>query len=103
MSENGQKRYTNACIVYHDPAESHPFHTRFEDGTMMWLAVVEDSACVHSINAKTRRRVTRSFTWTTPERGSSARAASVGAAIAASAGRGVGVGDRSATRGGLKP
>ena len=33
------KRPTIACIVFHDPSESHPFHVTFEDGTNAWVRI----------------------------------------------------------------
>ena len=82
LTEGGARRYVNACIVYHDPSESHPFHVMHDDGTHAWIAIVERSRVVHVNDPGNRgRRVTRDFTWLTPERG--AREAAAAAAAAA--------------------
>jgi len=36
---NSYKRPMIACIVFHDPSESHPFHVTFEDGTNAWVRI----------------------------------------------------------------
>ena len=68
VSENGHRRYFNACVVYYDPTESHPFHCLHEDGNTTWVAIRDEDATVSSIDPRTRRRVSRQFTWLTPER-----------------------------------
>ena len=83
LTEGGARRYVNACVVYHDPSESHPFHVMHDDGTHAWIAIVERSRVVHVNDPGNRgRRVTRDFTWLTPERGAR-EAAAVAAAAAA--------------------
>ena len=83
LTEGGARRYVNACIVYHDPSESHPFHVMHDDGTHAWIAIVERSRVVHVNDPGNRgRRVTRDFTWLTPERGAREAAAAAAAAAA---------------------
>ena len=80
LTEGGARRYVNACIVYHDPSESHPFHVMHDDGTHAWIAIVERSRVVHVNDPGNRgRRVTRDFTWLTPERGAREAAAAAAA------------------------
>ena len=75
VTEAGARRYVNACIVYHDPSESHPFHVMHDDGTHAWIAIVDRSRVVHVNDPGNRKRVTRDFTWVTPERGTREAAA----------------------------
>ena len=71
ISHKGQRRYVNAAIVFHDPAESHPFHVLHDDGASAWLAIQEKRGIVHAVegdggNQGLRTRVSRRFTWLTP-------------------------------------
>ena len=71
ISHKGQRRYVNAVIVFHDPAESHPFHVLHDDGASAWLAIQESLGVVHAVEGdggspRLRTRVSRSFTWLTP-------------------------------------
>ena len=49
------KRPTIACIVFHDPSESHPFHVTFEDGTNAWVRTVQVGAGVEYERTRTQR------------------------------------------------
>ena len=71
ISHKGQRRYVNAVIVFHDPAESHPFHVLHDDGASAWLAIQESLGVVHAVEGdggspRLRTRVSRRFTWLTP-------------------------------------
>ena len=71
ISHKGQRPYVNAVIVFHDPAESHPFHVQHDDGASAWLAIQESLGVVHAVEGdggspRVRTRVSRRFTWLTP-------------------------------------
>ena len=71
ISHKGQRRYVNAVIVFHDPAESHPFHVLQDDGASAWLAIQESRGIVRAVrddgrSPRLRARVSRRFTWLTP-------------------------------------
>ena len=49
---NSYKRPTIACIVFHDPSESHPFHVTFEDGTNAWVRIECTSLPTLNVNGQ---------------------------------------------------
>ena len=73
ISHKGQRRYVNAVIVFHDPAESHPFHVLHDDGAHAWLAIQESQGVVHAVEGDSggttvgvrRKRISRKFVWLT--------------------------------------
>ena len=71
ISHKGQRRSVNAVIVFHDPAESHPFHVLQDDGASAWLAIQESRGIVRAVrddgrSPRLRARVSRRFAWLTP-------------------------------------